>query len=70
MARSWKELFITDGAEPRPAGEEPQVPRAGSQSGRFRRLRDNLRRTRQALTSEIQATSHQVDAFQSESDQA
>jgi fused signal recognition particle receptor len=56
MARDWTDLFILDGAsgEPPPAvapgtGEEPRV-------GRFRRLRESLRRTRQALTSEIQAT--------------
>jgi fused signal recognition particle receptor len=54
MARDWQDLFIVDGAparteEPTPAAEERRM-------GRFRRLRENLRRTRQALTSEIQAT--------------
>jgi len=55
MPRDWKELFLLDGpgggAEPggEPDGEEPRT-------GRFRRLRDSLRRTRQALHSEIQAT--------------
>lgn len=53
MAREWQDLFIVDGA-PAPVttvaeGEERRV-------GRFRRLRDSLRKTRQALTSEIQAT--------------
>jgi fused signal recognition particle receptor len=54
MARDWQDLFIVDGA---PAG--PQEPAAATDErrmGRFRRLRENLRRTRQALTSEIQAT--------------
>jgi fused signal recognition particle receptor len=58
MARDWKELFILDGesgdtttadASERAAEDEPR-------SGRFRRLRESLRQTRQALTSEIQAT--------------
>src|SRR5437879_8027303 len=53
MARDWRELFITneaDGAAP-PPGEETE-----RRVGRFRRLRESLRRTRQALSSEIQAT--------------
>jgi fused signal recognition particle receptor len=54
MARDWRDLFIVgaaDGAVPaEDAGEDE--PRAG----RLRRLRESLRRTRQALQSEIQAT--------------
>ena len=55
MAREWTDLFITDG--PAPAGAlsaqaEPEERRVG----RFRRLRENLRKTRQALGAEIQAT--------------
>src|SRR5437588_10100094 len=55
MARDWQERVIVDGAtaaatpDPEPADEE-------SRRGRLRRLRESLRRTRQALTSEIQAT--------------
>src|ERR1700761_3205927 len=55
MARDWRELFIIDGDGAGPGaaeGEEPQERR----TGRFRRLRDSLRRTRQALQTEIQAT--------------
>src|ERR1700756_2692180 len=53
MARDWRELFILDGAEAAPApAEELQERRVG----RFRRLRESLRRTRQALQTEIQAT--------------
>lgn len=54
MARDWSEVFIVDGVPPQPALEpaEPEERRVG----RFRRLRENLRKTRQALTSEIQAT--------------
>jgi len=56
MARDWRDLFIVDGA-PAPGGEDAG-DRGGSERrmGRFRRLRENLRKTRQALTSEIQAT--------------
>jgi fused signal recognition particle receptor len=54
MARDWRDLFIVDGAPP-PAGEpEPEAQQRGG--GMFRRLRENLRKTRQALSSEIQAT--------------
>jgi fused signal recognition particle receptor len=53
MARDWRELFIIDGLEagPAAASEEPE-----RRVGRFRRLRESLRKTRQALQSEIQAT--------------
>jgi fused signal recognition particle receptor len=54
MAREWQDLFIladaTDGAGEDPGGEENR------RGGRLRRLRDNLKKTRQALTTEIQAT--------------
>ena len=53
MARDWRELFIIDGAQasaPAP-DEEPE-----RRMGRFRRLRESLRKTRQALQTEIQAT--------------
>jgi fused signal recognition particle receptor len=56
MAREWQDLFIVgagatpvEGASGLGGSEERRV-------GRFRRLRESLRKTRQALTSEIQAT--------------
>src|SRR5437660_12314742 len=53
MAREWQDLFIVDGAPaPVATAAEPDERRVG----RFRRLRESLRKTRQALTSEIQAT--------------
>jgi fused signal recognition particle receptor len=56
MARDWNDLFVVDGGggggRAGSNGEMEDAPRAG----RFRRLRDSLRRTRQALQSEIQAT--------------
>jgi fused signal recognition particle receptor len=53
MAREWTDLFIVDGDVP--AAGEPAVEEE-RRVGRFRRLRENLRKTRQALTTEIQAT--------------
>jgi fused signal recognition particle receptor len=54
MARDWRDLFIVDGqpAQTRPERPEPEERRVG----RFRRLRENLRKTRQALSAEIGAT--------------
>jgi fused signal recognition particle receptor len=54
MARDWRDLFIVDGA-PLPSGDAA-APAEEARSGRFRRLRESLRKTRQALQSEIQAT--------------
>ena len=53
MPRDWTDVFITgDGATvAAPAAEEPEQRR-----GFFRRLRENLSKTRQALGAEIQAT--------------
>jgi fused signal recognition particle receptor len=53
MARDWRELFIIDGAQDVPSSAEEEPER---RTGRFRRLRESLRRTRQALQTEIQAT--------------
>jgi fused signal recognition particle receptor len=54
MARDWSELFIVDGSGPAADADEPETEER--RTGRFRRLRENLRKTRQALASEIQAT--------------
>ena len=54
MARDWRDLFIVDG--PAPAEAAPAAETEQRRGGMFRRLRENLRKTRQALTSEIQAT--------------
>jgi fused signal recognition particle receptor len=55
MARDWNDLFVLNGSVDDAAASSEatdEEPRAG----RLRRLRDSLRRTRQALRSEIQAT--------------
>jgi len=55
MARDWQDLFITrDGASAAPVEDAPQ--REEKRRGFFRRLRDNMRKTREALTSEITST--------------
>ncbi len=51
MARDWTELFVTDGARRAPDSERREPRR-----GLLRRLRENLSKTRQALSGEIQAT--------------
>ncbi len=54
MARDWRDLFIVDGAAPADVGPVPETEQR--RGGMFRRLRENLRKTRQALSTEIQAT--------------
>ena len=61
MARSWQELFAT-GEEPAAAASDEDGEQGG---GFFRRLRDNMSKTRQALGAELQAT-----VFQSLDDEA
>ncbi len=51
MARDWSEAFITGEAALTPAEQPPEQRR-----GLFRRLRESMSKTRQALGSEIQAT--------------
>jgi fused signal recognition particle receptor len=51
MPRTWHDLFIT-GEEPPPAAAEE----ADQRRGFFRRLRENLSKTREALGAELQAT--------------
>jgi fused signal recognition particle receptor len=54
MARTWRELFITDiPPPPPPDGDEAEGEARG---GFFRRLRENMSKTRQALGAELQAT--------------
>jgi fused signal recognition particle receptor len=58
MARTWRELFITEIPPPPPPDGEDD---AGEQRGGFfRRLRDNMSKTRQALGAELQATVFQT----------
>ena len=54
MAHDWTDLFILDGAAPAAAVAEEAAPE--HRRGFFRRLRDNMSKTRAALGAEIQAT--------------
>jgi fused signal recognition particle receptor len=56
MARDWRDLFLTgDAGDPSSSAEDGKQPDE-SRGGFFKRLRQNLSKTREALTSEIQAT--------------
>jgi fused signal recognition particle receptor len=62
VTRTWQELFVTgDDAPPSPPEPEGEPERGGF----FRRLRENMSKTRQALGAELQAT-----VFQSLDDEA
>src|SRR4051812_36710735 len=57
MARTWRDLFITEiPPPPPPEGEEQEDGRGGF----FRRLRENMSKTRQALGAELQASVFQT----------
>src|SRR3712207_2523935 len=55
MARNWRELFILDEAAP-PAEPETEERRGGF----FKRLRENMSKSRQALGAELQASVFQT----------
>jgi fused signal recognition particle receptor len=60
MARDWFDLFLLDGD--RPAGALPEeAERAEERRGFFKRLRENMKKTREALQAEVQATLFQGD---------
>jgi fused signal recognition particle receptor len=54
VARDWYDLFITD--DGKAPALEPEGEREEKRRGFFRRLRENMRKTREALTAEVQAT--------------
>src|SRR5439155_19356991 len=57
MARTWRELFITEiPPPPQPDAAEAEQRRGGF----FRRLRENMSKTRQALGAELQASVFQT----------
>jgi fused signal recognition particle receptor len=58
MPREWSDLFIVD--EARPAAGADSAAGGERRRGIFRRLRENLAKTRQALGGEIQATLFQT----------
>jgi fused signal recognition particle receptor len=56
VAREWRELFVTGDDAPAEAPAEGGEPARG---GFFRRLRENMSKTREALGAELQATMFQ-----------
>jgi len=56
VAREWSDLFVVAGAPVQDSEPEPEAERSARRQGMFSRLRENLRKTRQALGAEIQAT--------------
>src|SRR5215210_6161352 len=58
MARDWTDLFLTDG--PLPAAAEAEAD-PEQRRGFFTRLRQNMRKTREALAAEVQATLFEGD---------
>jgi fused signal recognition particle receptor len=59
MARDWYDLFLLDGDHaPAP---EPEPEREARRRGFFGRLRENMRKTREALAAEVQATLFEGD---------
>ena len=62
MARDWYDLFLLDGGTPAP--QEPEPEREERRRGFFRRLRENMRKTREALAAEVQATLFEGDLDQ------
>jgi fused signal recognition particle receptor len=55
MGREWADLFLTEQSAGQQAGASQDAGKE-REAGLFRRLRENLSKTRQALGSEIQAT--------------
>jgi len=56
MPRTWQELVLTNREPPGGNGDEPAAPSDERGGGFFRRLRESMSKTRDALGAEIQAT--------------
>jgi fused signal recognition particle receptor len=59
MARDWYDLFLLDGDHAPALQSDPE--REEGRRGFFRRLRHNMRKTREALAAEVQATLFEGD---------
>ena len=60
MPRSWHDLFVTGAEGVRPLESPPLRGSDPDDAGFFRRLRQNMRKTREALTAELQSTLFQT----------
>jgi fused signal recognition particle receptor len=58
MAKSWRDLFILNGAAPQAESQDEE--RDEQRGGFFRRLRENMAKSRQALGAELQASVFQT----------
>ena len=56
VARDWSDLFITGAGSGEDASGNQEAAEGARRGGFFRRLRESMAKTRQALSSEIQAT--------------
>jgi fused signal recognition particle receptor len=56
MPRTWQELVLTDHQAPAQDGDAPAAAQEQRRGGFFRRLRESMSKTRDALGAEIQAT--------------
>ena len=61
MARDWHELFITSSGATAPRAAASEAEHQSDRRGLFRRLRENMAKTRSALQAEVQATLLQGD---------
>ncbi len=61
MARDWRDLFITGDDAAAASGAAAQAEEPERRRGFFRRLRENMAKTRQVLGAEIQATLFEGD---------
>src|SRR3954447_1802472 len=61
MARDWTDLFITGDGRSAAANAGPEPEKRERRRGFFRRLRENLSKTREALQAEVQATLFEGD---------
>ena len=59
VARDWDDLFLT--GRPSTAAGEPEPEREERRRGFFSRMRENMRKTREALAAEVQATLFEGD---------
>ena len=56
MPRDWSDVLLTDAPRPDAPAEKATAPDTEKRRGVFKRLRENLSKTRQALAAEVQAT--------------
>jgi fused signal recognition particle receptor len=61
MARDWNDLFVTGESAAAVATQEPPAEQGEKRRGFFKKLRENMAKTRVALAAEVQATLFEGD---------